>query len=811
MGITQSSWFFLFVMFHFFSLNTLLSNGASTISTGDSISGDQTIISEPAGTFELGFFATGNKSQNYYIGIWYRKISERTVVWVANRDKPISDKSSSQLKLLEDGNLVLLDSSKTHIWSTNLTSLTLNSTEAVLLDSGNLVVRHKQNSSAFIWQSFDHQTNNFLPGAKVGRNKLTNTSYILTSWKNSEDPAMGIFSQEQDPAGSAQYFLSGNSSQSYWTSGPWNGHIFSLIPEMEANNYFYFSYVSNQNESYFTYNVYNTSFITRLVMDVTGQAKQFVWQDGVGWNLFYSQPRKICDVYALCGAFGTCHEQELPFCKCLQGFKPRSPTDYNNLSDWSGGCVRKAPLLCGNNVSINGEKDGLLSMPNMRLPANPHSLEVESAQACELACLNNCSCTAYAYDGGCSVWEGDLLNLQQFSRRDSGGGNLFLKLSASELSSSGGKKKGSVMYAIVGVIVGVVLLLGSVLLLFWWWRRRNVFGPLNQTDGFLVQFSYKNLQIATKNFSKQIGSGGFGSVFIGTLPDLTIVAVKKLFEGLSRGEEQFRSEVSTIGMIQHINLIRLRGFCFQGTKRLLVYDFMPNGSLDSHLFHDKKGFEILDWKTRYQIAIGIARGLAYLHEKCRDCIIHCDIKPENILLDAEFCHKVADFGMARLVGREFSRVLTSMRGTIGYLAPEWISGVAITTKADVYSSGMMLFELISGKRNSSQGGDGKVRYFPTWAARKINENGEIISLLDCRLEDNSDHAELARACKVACWCIQDDEAHRPSMGLVVQMLEGLMDVNLTPLPRNLQAFTEIHEDTSESSSNWHTFLAKSTS
>ncbi|XP_043688253.1 G-type lectin S-receptor-like serine/threonine-protein kinase At2g19130 [Telopea speciosissima] len=801
MGITESSWFFVSVMFHCFSLKTLLSDGASIISVGDSISGDQTIISEPDGNFELGFFATGSKSQNYYIGIWYRKISERTIVWEANRDKPISDKSSSQLTLQEDGNLVLLDSSKTRIWSTNLTSITLNSTEAVLLDSGNLVLRHKLNSSAFIWQSFDHQTNTWLPGGKLGLNKLTNTSQMLTSWKNSEDPGMGIFSCELDPTGSSQYFLLWNRSQRYWTSGSWNGHIFSLVPEMEGNTYFYYSYVSNQNESYFTYNVYNTSMITRFVMDVTGQVKQLLWLDGVGWNLFWSQPRQICEVYALCGAFSTCNQQDLPLCVCLQGFSPRSTTNYYNLSDWSGGCVRRTPLLCGNNISANGEKDGFLPIPNVKLPVNPQSLAVESAQACKLACLNSCSCTAYVYDGGCSVWEGDLLNLQLLSQSDSGGGNLYLKLAASELSNYRGKKKGSFTGAIVGVTSGVVLLLGSVLVLFLWWRRRNVFGNLNQIGDSLVQISYRDLQIATKNFSELVGRGGFGCVFKGTLPGLTVVAVKKL-QGLSQGEKQFRSEVSTIGTIQHINLVRLRGFCCQGTKRLLVYDFMPKGSLDSHLFHDRKDIEILDWKTRYQIALGTARGLAYLHEKCRDCIIHCDVKPENILLDAEFCPKVADFGMAKLVGREFSRVLTSMRGTIGYLAPEWISGVAITAKADVYSYGMMLFELISGRRNSDQCGDGKVRYFPTWAARKINENGEIISLLDCRLEGYADHAELTKACKVACWCIQDDEAHRPSMGLVVQMLEGVMDVNPPPFPRTLQTFEDIEEDFNESSSNW---------
>ncbi|XXG70310.1 hypothetical protein AAC387_Pa06g3098 [Persea americana] len=220
----------------------------------------------------------------------------------------------------------------------------------------------------------------------------------------------------------------------------------------------------------------------------------------------------------------------------------------------------------------------------------------------------------------------------------------------------------------------------------------------NENNRPSMEFVVQILEgIITNNFSEKLGRGSFGLVFKGNLPYSTPIAVKKL-EGLAQGEKQFRAEVSTIGAIQHINLIRLRGFCFQGKNKLLVYDYMPNNSLDSQLFH--KNAQTIDWKIRYQIALGIARGLAYLHENCRDCIIHYDIKPENLLLDAAFCPKLADFGMAKLTGREFSRVLTSMRGTIGYLAPEWISGVAITPKADVYSYGIMLFEIISGKRNA---------------------------------------------------------------------------------------------------------------
>lgn len=272
--------------------------------------------------------------------------------------------------------------------------------------------------------------------------------------------------------------------------------------------------------------------------------------------------------------------------------------------------------------------------------------------------------------------------------------------------------------------------------------------------------------------------------FKGTLPGSSMVAVKKL-KDLGLGEKQFRAEVQTIGMIQHINLVRLFGFCVERSTRMLVYEYMVNGSLNSHLF--SKGSSILAWELRFRIALGTARGLAYLHEGCTDCIIHCDMKPDNVLLDADFCPKIADFGMAKLLGRDFSRALTTMRGTIGYLAPEWISGVPITHKSDVYSYGMTLLEIISGRRNSEKIKEGEFTYFPIFAAVKVNE-GDVVCLLDSRLEGDADVEQLTRACRTACWCIQDDEDHRPMMGQVVHMLEGVVDVQVPPIPRSLQNF-----------------------
>ncbi|KAG4115964.1 hypothetical protein ERO13_D12G139775v2 [Gossypium hirsutum] len=527
-------------------------------------------------------------------------------------------------------------------------------------------------------------------------------------------------------------------------------------------------------------------------MDVSGQIKQLSWlESSQRWSLIWSEPRQQCEVYVICGAFGSCNEKALPFCNCLTGFEPKSESDWN-LSDFSKGCKRKTQLQCEDPTLAHGKSDKFLEMPNIKLPQHEQSMTVGSISECESTCLKNCSCNAYAYDSGdCKVWMGDVLDLKLLTEDSSNRRTIYIRLAASEFSSSS-NKSGIIIGAVAGTVSVVLCLVVYAMLR---WRRGTMRNP-KAVEGSLLAFGYRDLQIATKNFSEKLGGGGFGSVFKGMLADSSVIAVKQL-ERINQGEKQFRTEVSTIGTIQHVNLVRLRGFCSDGARKLLVYDYMPKGSLDAHLVHESNS-DALDWKTRYQIALGTARGLVYLHEKCRDCIIHCDIKPENILLDAEFCPKVADFGLAKLVGRDFSRVLTTMRGTRGYLAPEWISGVAITPKADVYSYGMMLFEIVSGRRNSQQSEDGKVRFIPTWAASLITEGGDVL-----RLNGVDPVEEISRLCKVACWCTQDAETQRPSMGQVVQMLEGVLDLHLPPVPRSLQVLVDEQEHVlllSESSS-----------
>ncbi|XP_024365302.1 uncharacterized protein [Physcomitrium patens] len=298
------------------------------------------------------------------------------------------------------------------------------------------------------------------------------------------------------------------------------------------------------------------------------------------------------------------------------------------------------------------------------------------------------------------------------------------------------------------------------------------------------RFSYSKLQKATKNFSRKLGDGAFGSVYEGTLANGARVAVKMLEKTSVQGEKQFRAEVASMGAIRHLNLVRLHGFCSEGTHRLLVYEYMPNGSVDAWLFGKKQGEKLLDWEQRLNIALGTARALAYLHEECSDHIIHLDVKPENILLDHQFCPKLSDFGLAKLMDREQSRVVTSMRGTPGYLAPEWLlPHAAVTAKTDVYSFGMVLLELISGRENTNFSLGKEQWYFPAWASKLVGE-GRTMELLDKRLHveevEYFHKKDAMRAIHCALLCIQDDPSARPPMSRVVHMLQG----HVEPEPLN---------------------------
>ncbi|XLU33038.1 hypothetical protein S245_069104 [Arachis hypogaea] len=350
---------------------------------------------------------------------------------------------------------------------------------------------------------------------------------------------------------------------------------------------------------------------------------------------------------------------------------------------------------------------------------------------------------------------------------------------------------GLLSYMVTRILFGVALL---VVLLIYKWRRRNLSTYVN-IENFLqdnhlapIRYSYREIKSMTQNFKVKLGQGGFGSVYKGKLRSGPHVAIKMLKQSKTNGQD-FINEVATIGRIHHVNVVRLIGFCVEGSKRALVYDFMSNGSLDKYIFSKEESIHLSSEKI-YEISLGVARGISYLHRGCAMQILHFDIKPHNILLDENFIPKISDFGLAKLYPIDRSIVtLTDKRGTIGYIAPELfynnLGGVSY--KADVYSFGMLLMEVAGRRKNLNPHAENSSQvFFPTWVYEQVSKGKEVE--LDC----NGTEVEKSMAKKLiitALWCIQLKPSDRPSMNHVVEMLEGEL-YNLTMPPKPLLYPTE---------------------
>ncbi|XP_022717100.1 LEAF RUST 10 DISEASE-RESISTANCE LOCUS RECEPTOR-LIKE PROTEIN KINASE-like 2.1 isoform X2 [Durio zibethinus] len=288
------------------------------------------------------------------------------------------------------------------------------------------------------------------------------------------------------------------------------------------------------------------------------------------------------------------------------------------------------------------------------------------------------------------------------------------------------------------------------------------------------RYRYSDIKTMTNSFRDKLGKGGFGDVYRGKLPDGRQVAVKILNKSKGNGEE-FMNEVASVSRTSHVNVVSLLGFCFEGRRRALIYEFMKNGSLNKFIFQEKEQRQ-LKWETLYQIAVGIARGLEYLHRGCNMRILHFDIKPHNILLDDEFRPKISDFGLARLCPEKESAIsMTGARGTAGYIAPEVYSRNfgRVSHKSDVYSYGMMILEMVGGRQNINVEVDHTSEiYFPYWIYSRI-ELDEDLGLQGVMDED--DRERVRKMIIVSLWCIQTDPSNRPPMSRVVEMMEGNID------------------------------------
>ncbi|XP_062168839.1 probable LRR receptor-like serine/threonine-protein kinase At1g56140 isoform X2 [Alnus glutinosa] len=334
---------------------------------------------------------------------------------------------------------------------------------------------------------------------------------------------------------------------------------------------------------------------------------------------------------------------------------------------------------------------------------------------------------------------------------------------------------------IVGVVVGAgVLSFLSIFLVFYIFRRRKQLPTNDDTEllGIDVRtftFSYAVLKTATEEFSpaNKLGEGGFGPVFKGTLDDGRVIAVKQLSVASHQGKNQFITEIATISAVQHRNLVKLYGCCIEGDQRLLVYEFLENRSLDQALFGTRS--LNLDWSTRFDICLGVARGLAYLHEESRLRIVHRDVKASNILLDSDLIPKISDFGLAKLYDDKKTHISTRVAGTIGYLAPEYAMRGHLTEKADVFAFGVVALEIVSGRPNSDSSLEEDKVYLLEWAWQ-LHENNSEVDLTDSTLSEFNEE-EVKRMIGVSLLCTQASPTLRPSMSRVVAMLSGDIEVS----------------------------------
>ncbi|XP_039140582.1 G-type lectin S-receptor-like serine/threonine-protein kinase At4g27290 [Dioscorea cayenensis subsp. rotundata] len=592
---------FLLVIFHY-------SIAADTLNPNQPLRDDQILVSAKE-NFALGFFSPGGSSKNRYVGIWYNKLrpaGQKTIVWVANRRSPVSGTNGS-LELNGNGTLTI-----NSMIFLPMPTVTLTNPVAQILDDGNLVIR-EANSSEFAWQSFDYPTDTHLSGMKLGWDLRTGLNRNLTSWLSYDDPSPGRYVLSMDHEGIPQLILWSGSAK-MWRSGPWNGTTFSNVEQPRISGVS-FDFVSNKDEVCFTYNTTEANLVTRTKVDQSGMVKRLTWIKSAGmWKNILNYPGKN-------SARST---QKCGPCSCMQGFKQKLPQEWASGMP-SSGCERLTELDCKN------MSDGFMTITLAALPETSHAILYPniSLNECGARCLNNCLCTAYATANingaglGCVIWVTEIIDLRMSLNPTQ---DVFVRLAAADLASISNKssKKSRSKSVVLIIVFSTVPLIIPLIYFYPWGRKKMIHKDIRGNGEFeLAQLQWSTLMAATQNFAKIniLGKGGFGLVYKGKMAEGHEIAVKRLSRNSTQGIDEFENEVTFIAKLQHRNLVRLLGYCIKGDEKILVYEYMPNGSLDACLFGKEKG-DHLDWQTRFHIIEGIARGLLYLHRTSRLRIIH---------------------------------------------------------------------------------------------------------------------------------------------------------------------------------------------
>ncbi|XP_030443279.1 putative receptor protein kinase ZmPK1 [Syzygium oleosum] len=774
---------------------SLTSSVRLTLREGSSLSVDKpddTLTSED-GAFTAGFYPVGENA--YCFAIWFTKpscsIHNCTVVWMANRDQPVNGRSS-KLSLRKNGDLVLVEADRTVVWATSTGSSSGSSMKLLqLLDTGNLVLRDKQHDIS--WQSFDSPTNTLLP-----LQKLTGNTPLVSS-RSKNNFSSGYYRLYFDNDNLLRLLFDGPKVTSVYWPDPWLSSLDtgrapyndSRVAMLDP----YGNFTSSDNLKFLTSD-YGAKVQRRLTVDYDGNVRVYSRSEGEEWLVSWQAKSDPCTIHGICGNNSMCtyHPREGRSCICAPGY------ERENLFDWTRGCKAKFNSFCDSKVETE-----LVELPH----ADFYGYDIGyfpsyTLEMCKKLCLDLCNCLGIQFKDYKCFPKLLLLN-GHYSPGVAGG--IHFKLPKSNLSSykiprieyaalqcpaneillprTYVKRKESLAIKILLIFVGAIAGMEAIVVLMVWCflyaTRREKGGA--HIDGYHAgptgfrRFTYDELKKATRNFSEEIGRGNGGNVYKAVLSDCRVAAVKRLHEA-NQGENEFLAEVSTIGNLNHMNLIDMWGYCIEGKHRLLIYEFMEHGSLAENLSSPTE----LDWSKRFEIAVGSARGLAYLHEECLEWVLHCDVKPQNILLDSVYQPKVADFGLSKILKREglknssFSRI----RGTRGYMAPEWVYNMPITSKVDVYSYGIVLLELVTGwsptggLANTESGDENGSKRLTSWVRERkrtgVPMETWIKEIVDPRLTGEYDIRKIEVLVAVALQCVEEDRDARPTMNQVVEKL-----------------------------------------
>ncbi|XP_050292515.1 G-type lectin S-receptor-like serine/threonine-protein kinase LECRK2 [Quercus robur] len=778
-----------FLLFTSFIGGRAVPKQSSHIALGSSLSPitQPTSWLSPSQKFAFGFYRQGS---GFAIGIWLVSGDNTTVVWTAIRDHP-PFASNAMLVFTEDGKLLLRTERGQEKLIANATD---SASHASMLNSGNFVLYDKD--SKIIWQSFYFPTDTILGGQTLF------AGYQLFSGLTENDHSTGRFHLKMQDDGNLVLYpvnTGDTPGDAYWNTETFgygskfhlylnksgslfivNGTTLNIVYGLNKDS----STASNQNNA-----------IYRATLDFDGVFRLYSHvydESGYKVSKLWKALDDPCHVKSFCGfnSFCTMNDDQ-PYCICLPG------TDFVDVNRNSLGCERNFSEAGCRVGTKNASFYDITTMENLMWGDRPYVVSPMSIEECNRSCLEDCDCGAALFKSDSCMKQ--KLPLRYVRRDMKEGYTALLKVGMRSIKSDNPimaktpvivitSKRAIVQIFLVSLsctVLSCVALAVSGLFIFksrvLWYKRLLENGNFGLNEEVTLRlFSYNELKRATNGFKEQLGKGSFGAVYKGALyKGKRLVAVKRLEKLVEEGEREFRAEMRAIGRTHHRNLVRLLGYCAEDSKRLLVYEYMSNGSLADHLF---KAQTSPNWNERVRIAQDIARGILYLHEECETSIIHCDIKPQNILMDDFWTAKISDFGLAKFLMADQTRTFTGVRGTRGYLAPEWQKNTPISVKADVYSYGIVLLEIVCCRRNVELHVSNEEEVILSTWIYKCFVDRELHKILR---GEEADKTMVENMVKVALWCIQDEPALRPTMKSVVLMLEGITEVSIPPCPATM--------------------------